>query len=453
VDMEYVSKTAITTLLNKLVNSAKNLEETLRNVFNKIDSNNNGFVEKNEIANLSKELGHELSQSECDEISHVLAGDDGKITYEKFKSWWITGRTNFPEFRKLVEIEMSVGKLLKQGSSQFNSYFEKIQKEIAESSQVGDCQYKARVAIGPQEEFSNGVGLSVHVAVGNEFQSIASTLPDYITHSPICYSIEIGIKDPEQGPMIVAKLSELKEMFGEMIPPLKQAIQMGLEIHFRNVANSIFVDLVVSGVLGGQIQAGFGMFDIGNTMFSGSSNFHVSSGFIPTTLVSETLEKVIFDACHLRIEGSGEFSQVKALLNAVTNMMSLQQLPPKMKPIISAIKVLSCLRRYEFDLKYSSKDLLELVKEGISAFKHHSEGETGFQKVSSEFVQHQQMMQMMIEQGKGFAMFIADYMDIIKNINFDSFSLNFSLSKFKVFYKLALHIPGVTNFLNENILN
>jgi len=239
-------------------------------------------------------------------------------------------------------------------------------------------------------------------------------------------------------------------MFGEMIPQLKQALAMGLEIHFRSVANSVFVDLVVSGMIGQQVQQGFGMFNLNNQMFSGNSNFHVTSGWTPTNIIEKTLEDNIFNACHLRCEGSGEFTQVKVFLNAVTTVLSSQgaNLPNKFKPLIMGLKIFSCLRKYDFDLKYSSKDTLSLIKDAIN-LKHSD----GYSQMNEKFSGFQQMAGGMMEQGKGMVMFIADYLDTIKAINFDNISINFTLNQMKIFYKLAIHLPGVTSFLNENFLN
>ena len=53
---------------------------------------------------------------------------------------------------------------------------------------------------------------------------------------------------------------------------------MGVEINFRHVANSIFAEITVSGIFGQHIQATLVNFNLNNTVFSGSSNFHVTSG-------------------------------------------------------------------------------------------------------------------------------------------------------------------------------
>jgi hypothetical protein len=364
------------------------------------------------------------------------------------------GRTNFSEFRKLVEMQMSVGNLIKQGSNMFGDYFEKLSKEVAVSTdKVG---YTGKISIVPTEEFVGGVGVSVHLTAGNDFEPILNSLPDYMTHSPVTYSLEIGIKDAEQGPMIVSRLNEIIAMFGEMIPPLQQALAMGLEVHFRSFGSSIFADITLGGVLGQQVQGGIGMFNLGQTNFAGNSNFHLTSGFVPMILLTHTLEDILTAATQLKIEGTGEYSSIKTLINSSTQMITMMNggnIPQRLQPLILALKMAGSLKKTEFSLKYDTKALKECIIDGINLSRHHADGPTEFQRGAEKFLEQQGMFNMMVEQGKGMVMFVADYLDIIKNINLDSLSLHFLIPNVKLFYKLTVRLPGATNWLNDNILN
>ena len=448
-DLEYVPSSLLDSLQAKLFSSAKTLEESLRGVFNKIDTNGNGFVEKSEISNLSKELGHELSQSEVEEIAHTLAEENGQISFSKFKSWWIMGRSNFIEFRKLVELEMTLGKFLKKGSTHFNSYLEDLQKELQENA-ASDVSYRGKFSLAPKEDFTSGIRLSFHLACGNDFELIKGSLPDYSSHSPFFYSLEFSIKDPEQGSNIVAKLNELKEMFGEMIPQLKQFLQMGAEIHFRNVANSVFIDLTFCGIIAQQMEQNANMWKSLNAFITGHSNFHITSGWNPLNFINGTLDENISNASNLKIEGNGEFLQLKTFILALSNSLSKSfesnsHASERAKYVIFVLKLLSCLRKYDFDIKYSAKDLHDLIKD---IFPNKESDFWG-----NRFIKEQTKIPAMIEQGKGMKMFVTDYLDIIKAIDFDTYSMNFAMNDSKVFYKVTLHLPGVTAFLNEHFLN
>ena len=119
-----------------------------------------------------------------------------------------------------------------------------------------------------------------------------------------------------------------------------------------------------------------------------------------------------------------------------------------MKSLLFGLKFLSCLKKYDFDLKYSSNELTSFIKEIINMVTHNH-----YDNLAEKFSHYQMTMKAMIEQGKGMLMFVADYLEIIKNINFDSISMNCALPKSQLFYKLTLHVPEVTAFLHENLLN
>lgn len=59
--------------------------EELRQAFQNIDKDNNGYISKKEFKELMKSMGEDLSRSE---LKEVMAGadnnDDGKISYEEF---------------------------------------------------------------------------------------------------------------------------------------------------------------------------------------------------------------------------------------------------------------------------------------------------------------------------------------------------------------------------------
>lgn len=61
-----------------------NIEE-LRQAFQNIDKDNNGYISKKEFKELMKSMGEDLSRSELKEVmAEADNNDDGKISYEEF---------------------------------------------------------------------------------------------------------------------------------------------------------------------------------------------------------------------------------------------------------------------------------------------------------------------------------------------------------------------------------
>ena len=456
--MEYVATSALSTLQAKLVASAQQLDQTLRNVFNAIDTNQNGFVEKSEILSLSTQLGHQLNESEASEIASTLAGEEGNVSYAKFKNWWVTGRTNFVQFRNLVELEMKVKNYIKKGSDSINKYFNSVQNQYQTLSTGDNSSFKANFNFGPNEEFNNGVGLSVHVAVGNDYQNTVSGLPEYITQSPVCYSLELGVRDAETGAMIVNRLRDLKEMVSQFVDQLQQAESLGVAFNFRSFGTSVFIDVTLGGMLGHQVQSQMSQFSFVGQNLSGNSNLHVVSGWLPTNIVNQNLEQNIHNASHLKIEGSGEYTQIKALVSAFTNAFTANYtdyIPNRVRTIIYGLKLLTCLKGYNFQFKYGAQDLVEIMREGVNMGSSHNipEGETGFSFASKNFEALQAQLLQFVEQGKSMVMFIGEYVDVIKSLNLDVFSINFFANTLRAYYKTSFQFPGVSSYLNETFFS
>ena len=65
----------------------------MRKAFAAFDKDNSGFIDANELQQISKELGRELEPAEVDECMKDLdMNKDNKISYEEFSKWWLSGK-------------------------------------------------------------------------------------------------------------------------------------------------------------------------------------------------------------------------------------------------------------------------------------------------------------------------------------------------------------------------
>jgi Ca2+-binding EF-hand superfamily protein len=61
------------------------LNELMLKTFTSIDSDNSGFIDMDELTNLSKQLGHELAEEELKVVFDELdENGDHKISFEEF---------------------------------------------------------------------------------------------------------------------------------------------------------------------------------------------------------------------------------------------------------------------------------------------------------------------------------------------------------------------------------
>jgi Ca2+-binding EF-hand superfamily protein len=71
--------------------------------FDKYDADGSGAIDKDELAQLSKELGHELTGEELEKaLKDLDLNGDGVIDMKEFSRWWFTGKKEFNGSRRKI---------------------------------------------------------------------------------------------------------------------------------------------------------------------------------------------------------------------------------------------------------------------------------------------------------------------------------------------------------------
>lgn len=455
-ECEYLKLSDITggNAKQKLINSAINLEETLRNVFNKIDADKNGTIDSNEILNASKELGHALNDEDAKEIAKSLS-KNGKISYDSFKQWWILRNADFNSFRKVVEIELVVNNFIKKSQETFNSYLEKLQKhgEDVKSQQTG---LSSVINITPEADFDSGTAFRGHVSLGSDFDSIAASFPNYLKETPASFGLELHLKKAEDGANLIEVLEGLKEMALQIDPRVQKFFDAGLLVNFRHVVNSVFIDVSYGGMAGDKINGILSMFNPSSLNFSGNSDFHLCTKFSPVDLLDKSYQELIDLAINLKIEGKGEYSHLKTLIDFVINTITSVNhghVPSKVKPLVYLLKFASIIRKIDFNFKYDVETVRDVIVEFVnSAFKVDGGADgaqTKYEETSQKWSgEYQPMINGMIEQFSGMAqMFLEQYMESILAVDLDNISLYATLPIIKFYFKFNVLLKGLSDFV------
>lgn len=203
-----------TTFNNKLVfvesieNNSSILENgiqyslALKDVFNKIDIDNSGYLDRNEIIKASKELNHDLSDGDANEIISIM-GKEGKISFTSFKHWWYLGRFDFSSFRSLISLKVKVSKFLDDkffnNLTSYSSGFlfddNELNKEDFNNNK--DYSMNSKISIYPVEEEdrkNHKTSVNLHLSLGHEFDKIKENFPSYYNEALII-GIEIPLKN------------------------------------------------------------------------------------------------------------------------------------------------------------------------------------------------------------------------------------------------------------------
>jgi len=253
---------------------------------------------------------------------------------------------------------------------------------------------------------------------------------------------------------MVKLLNTFKDMAKEMIVVFKYLLRTGLDVQFRCVDNRFFVDGVISGQFAEMLHKAIpSNVNLNNVHFSAHTEFSMSTGFSPMSVISGALDEILKNACNFAIQGKGDFINIGTFNSIINFLLSFGMKREKDQKFVDiALSVFNVFKSCGFELKYDAGDLFHSVSE-IAASQTGAtptnDSKGNLQVLGQMFAQQQQMIGMFLEQGKSMVMFIAEYLDLIKNVQFDNIVLHISSSLMKTHAKAYLSIPGLTDFVNE----
>lgn len=67
------------------------MRKKIRTLFQEIDEDGSGYLDRDEFAQLSKDMGADLTDAELDEAMREMDADgDGRVDFEEFQAWWLS---------------------------------------------------------------------------------------------------------------------------------------------------------------------------------------------------------------------------------------------------------------------------------------------------------------------------------------------------------------------------
>lgn len=451
-EAEFVNSSEVQNVKSKMFRSALDLETTLREAFQKIDTDNDGFLEVAEIMSASQSLGHALNDEDAKEIVKSLS-TDGKVSFEKFRQWWVMGRGDFGAFRRLVSIELAVHHMIKQSSDTFNTYLEKLQQE-AQNLSTETTGLTGRVNITPVDDFEAGTALNLHISAGNNFNDIQASLPRYMNESPVSYGFEIRLKNADDGKNVIETLNGLKEMLIPVIPHAQDVLNSGINIQFRHVATSVFIDVTLSGMAGDKVSGILGLFNISALNFSGAHDIHIVSKLSPVDLIDQEFNAILFSLCNLKLEGNAEYNHLRTVFTFLINTVSNLGVPKKVKPFLAALKLLATVRKVDLGFQYDSNTIKEVAidwfneKYGSTTIEVSKWDRTCGEWTNEKQPQMNGFIGMMASQA---GMILEPYKPTINALDLDNIGMFVSCPILKVHLKFNLQVRGLTAFVNSKL--
>ena len=420
-------------------------EQRLRGAFNKFDIDGTG-VNRENFALIAQELGVDASTDSFSYMKDANFSLYEKMTYSKFRTWYIFGREDDNFWCYYIKNADQVEELINLRIKEISEIFEKATKENTQSN-----EYNGNMVIGTSTPFNFNTKFGWDLLTGDEHDSTQINAPFTLRHAPFTFSLEIGINEAFDVEQAVQILNMFKEMGIGMVPDIGKNLRLGIDLQFRVASNSsFFFDFVVSGLLGNVILENASKINFHLLKYAGFNKFHIQSELSPLFLLTKTLDDLLLNACNTEIGGEGKFVNSKTVFGIASAIFKHLGGSSKLsKNLDSVLNFLNVFKTGEFQLKFDSSLMSSAIKNFINA---RSSRPDKFAHYSQQFIDNQMMMNGFVEQGKQMAMFVAEYVELIKNINFDkiAFHLNFSVVRTSLHFHLLLN--GLSDFINKTLL-
>lgn len=423
----------------------KAYEERLRTAFNKHSTDGTG-IEKQNFSDIAGELGVDVNSESFSSILDNF-NTNQKMSYRRFRSWYIFGKDDDQFWHKFSKNANEIENLIATRIEEVKKIFDSVTSESVPHSE----DYNGNLSIGTSHPFTVNTKIGYDLLSGVEHDNAKADLPFTLSHAPFTFSLEIGIKDEAVIEKAVIILNALKHMGMSMVPEVAHLIKMGVDLQFRVAsANSFFFDVVVSGLLGGVILETASKINFDLLKYAGSNKFHIHTEFSPTFLLTKNLDEIFQNVCNFEIGGEGKFANMSTVFRIVSMIVKTLSHSKKSRELDVVLNILNVFKTGEFNLKFDSSLLVNAIKTTMNL---RSSKPDKFAHLSEAFSDNQKMMHAFVEQGKSMVMFIADYLDLIKNINFDKIALHLNFSIIRTSIQFYVVLNGLTDFLNQNFLD
>ncbi|KAM3127672.1 hypothetical protein pb186bvf_020215 [Paramecium bursaria] len=394
-------------------------KEDVQAIFNQIDKDGNGYIEKEEIQQLAIELGVELTQEKLAKIVHVIdTNGDGKISFDEFYEYFLYGVQK--NLDKLLNLKFkhikNVKKFQKKLTQELGHIFD---KNIEEGRSLAQLSFN----VGQVEAPKTSIDFTVRVGQENKnfTQSLLKHFP-LLDDNVVQFIFGFRTTNPD---VLHQKLQSLIEegieLASNMAPEEYQgplaAAKDALKIEYKALPDQVLVRLYLDNEIAtSTIEQYRGvssmlLTDASSAIFQFTINFLVSVGEVADAQAEPVINQINkgFNTA-IKLEVSSDI--LKSLRQLYSFFMTQENQQAK---VLAALAPLILLDNARLDLSFETfqdfaaelglpaagtidqlaaltkpaniKDLLQnvpFVGEFIDALKEHGTGHSLFSLIASE---------------------------------------------------------------------
>lgn len=320
-------------------------------------------------------------------------------------------------------------------------------------SNRGYSENNVKFDFSPINDESNGLGFKVNLFAGEAFDENNKNLPLSVRDNPLTGALELQAKSPEQADEVLSLLKNVYSMLENMGILEELSKKLHFNVSFSKDGSSVFLDFVLGGDLGEGFMHNVRSLNFSKFNYSFSDIVRVQTNLnIAEIWKNPDLDNIINKSSTLTLQGDGKLLNFRTIFHFIKEWVVFAKDDGKKKTthLMSAgLLILSCFESLGFELKYDSKDLKGNV---IELLDDYLEGEGSSQAFIGMF--NEQWANVYLPMGLQMLQSMAPMITSFGNlsaINFDKISLEWISPFARVEFKIDLLLPGLTEFIAENI--
>ncbi len=426
-----------------ILQTAVNHDIALKDVFNKIDTNKNGYLDRDEIIRAAKELNHSLLEGDANEIIAVM-GEDSKISFDSFRHWWHLGRLDFSSFRSIVSLKLKLSSFVNSNVTQFVNYLESI-NTINENS---DCKNRviSKISILPTDEKyreNHQTSINLHCSLGDEYDVMKKNFPLYYNEAAT-FGVEIPLKSKceEENLETMKNLDKIFKAFFLNDSPLSNLHDKGFQFNSRLQGEIAIYEFCFGGMIGDLLCHTIKTLKLDKVNYSLHCDSHISTSLSFLKMLENNKMKVnefIKDLIKFIIEFKIDSNNLKQIIELVENTLKSyypQFYSKYLQSLFTTIQGLLIVKNCNISLDYEAEQLYDhIVKLDISYF------DAALSEVFPKLYD--------IYASIGPGTIIEELFALLRKCDLDKISVFFSTPLIRAFIKMTFIIQGLDVLLDK----
>lgn len=357
-----------------IFNTAINHDKALREIFNKIDKNSNGLLDRDEIIQVSTELQHELTESDANEIIAIL-GDSGKINFAQFKHWWQLGRADLPGFRQVIGLKMKLTNFFKDNAENFTNYIKDLTTNTTSNSE-NPCICKCSILPDKKEyqEFHN-TSLNIHLLLGQEYEKVRKDFPLHYNEA-FTFGIEIPLSKSvlDQVDEVSKSINIIVKELTNLIPNFSMLQSQGLQLNLRHQGEVYLIEFSIGGYFGDMLSHLTKELKLEQLQHSGYLNGHLSSKISIKDFLNldkdsfASIKEVLIEIMKLNFECTHTFNKLDSVVDLIAKTLDglsinkNKYFPNVVMNFLTILRFYLSIRSINFQIDYDVNDVVNNIE-------------------------------------------------------------------------------------------